>query len=186
MGAGHRTPSAPAAGELGEAIERLVHGSMKSLRREVGTAGLTMPQFFILRRIQHAGTVPATWWAEQAGLRASTVSGLVDGLVRKGWAIRMRDPADRRRVLVRLSGEGDRLIQRIAEVRRRRMDRAFADLDAGSVSRAASVVSLLAARFERITQSDGVGPAAPRRSPPEGPRSRSSASVSRRGGRRHG
>jgi DNA-binding MarR family transcriptional regulator len=40
------------------------------------------------------------------GLEKSTVSRLVDGLARKGWADRARDPANRRYQLVRITPAG--------------------------------------------------------------------------------
>ncbi len=120
---------------------------MRIARREATSAGLSMPQFFMLRRIHHQGPMPSTGWAKQTGIRASTASGLVDGLVRGGWAERSPDPNDRRRVLVRLSGRGQRRLATIGRARRTRMLEALDPLPRKEVVRAADAVEELVRRL---------------------------------------
>ena len=83
-----RATTPPATDPLVDALETIVQGMMRLARREAAATGLSMPQFFILRRIQRWGTIPATQWAEHTGTRASSASGLVDGLVRNSWVVR--------------------------------------------------------------------------------------------------
>jgi DNA-binding MarR family transcriptional regulator len=50
--------------------------------------------------LSREGPMPAGRLAERTGLTTGAVTGLVDRLERRGYARRMADPADRRRVIV--------------------------------------------------------------------------------------
>jgi DNA-binding MarR family transcriptional regulator len=145
---------------LNDAVEAFVFGAFRLAREEAALAGLSPPQFRMMRWIARGGTLPTTGWAGPSGLRASTVSGLVDGLVRRGWVERGPDPSDRRKVLLRLTSEGRALVTRVETARRRRMGRAFAALAPGE---RATATRLLRRLTERL-------PPAPR--PSAGPKGR--------------
>jgi DNA-binding MarR family transcriptional regulator len=140
-------PRSSSETRLLEAIDGLTHANMRIARREATSAGLSMPQFFMLRRIHHQGPIPSTGWAKQTGIRASTASGLVDGLVRGGWAERSPDPDDRRRVLVRLTDRGERRLDTIGRARRSAMLEALGPLPREDVVRAADAVEELVRRL---------------------------------------
>jgi DNA-binding MarR family transcriptional regulator len=52
--------------------------------------------------------------AEHLGLEKSTVSRLVDGMIRKGWVEKARDPGNRRYQKVALTADGARAAGQIA------------------------------------------------------------------------
>ncbi|HEV2165628.1 MAG TPA: MarR family transcriptional regulator [Thermoplasmata archaeon] len=145
-----RPTASPATVRLVDALETVVQGMIRIARREATAAGLSMPQFFVLRRIRRGGALPATQWAKHVGTRASSASGLVDGLVRNGWVLRARDPADRRKVLIRLSPRGARLVERVDDARRRRIRAVLAELAPREVERAAAMAEDLARRFSAL------------------------------------
>jgi DNA-binding MarR family transcriptional regulator len=149
-----RATPLPATDELVDALETIVQGMMRLARREAAAAGLSMPQFFILRRIRRWGTIPATQWARHTGTRASSASGLVDGLVRNGWVVRARDPDDRRKVLIHLSARGARLVERVDAARRRKVRTILVAMDPPGVRRAAAVAEDLARRFSADREVD--------------------------------
>ncbi|MEV4411651.1 MarR family transcriptional regulator [Catellatospora sp. NPDC049609] len=62
--------------------------------------GLTAMEHKALGMIVRGGPLPAGALAPQLGVGASAVTGIVDRLVRAGYAERRPDPDDRRRVLV--------------------------------------------------------------------------------------
>ncbi len=62
--------------------------------------GLTAVEHKALGMIVRDGPLPAGALAPQLGVGASAVTGIVDRLVRAGYAERRPDPEDRRRVLV--------------------------------------------------------------------------------------
>jgi DNA-binding MarR family transcriptional regulator len=55
--------------------------------------------------LEREGPVTAGYLAEVTGLTTGSITTVIDRLERHGFARRVRDPADRRRVLVELTGE---------------------------------------------------------------------------------
>ena len=70
----------------------------------------------VLTHLAVAGPLTVGEAAVHLGRAQSVVSEIVDGLARKGLLERERDPADRRRTLVWLTGEGQELLRRDGEV----------------------------------------------------------------------
>ena len=88
-------------------IVRAVDLHSRRLRRE---SGLNVPQLLTLEAIGHPseGPVLAAWLAEQVGVSAGTMSGIVDHLVRQGLVDRSRADDDRRCVHLALTEAGRR------------------------------------------------------------------------------
>ena len=70
----------------------------------------------VLTHLAVAGPLTVGEAAVHLGRAQSVVSEIVDGLARKGLLERERDPADRRRTLVWLTGDGQELLRRDGEV----------------------------------------------------------------------
>ncbi len=69
--------------------------------------GLTLPQLRVLFLIRRHPGITTNEVASSLGITMSTVSGLVDKLVRAGLVERGRHPEDRRVVPLRLTPEGE-------------------------------------------------------------------------------
>ena len=67
--------------------------------------------------------------AEALGLDPSTVGRQVSALTDAGWAHRLVDPADRRRMIVRVTPAGRAAMRRTSTERRRRTRELLADWD---------------------------------------------------------
>jgi DNA-binding MarR family transcriptional regulator len=67
--------------------------------------GLNRTDMRCLDVIQREGPVPAGRLADETGLTTGAITTVLDRLERAGFARRVRDPADRRRVLVELTPE---------------------------------------------------------------------------------
>jgi len=72
----------------------LYHGALAARR------GMTATETKALDLLARLGPLTAGALGEQAGLAPASVTGLLDRLERKGFARRIRDPEDGRRVLV--------------------------------------------------------------------------------------
>lgn len=84
--------------------------------------GLTLPQLrvlFLLRRNPGATT---NYLSGRLGITVSTVSGLVDKLVRAGLVERRHDPNDRRLVPLGLTLEGEAIAGEVREINRAYLD----------------------------------------------------------------
>lgn len=81
---------------------------------------LPMSQVKGLRTLAHHTPATITQIADVLKISQPTASQLVDRLVQGGFAQRAEDPADRRRMLVRLSKKGQQLNERLRGVWRTR------------------------------------------------------------------
>ncbi len=82
-----------------------------SKRVEVALAGvdLTLPQFRVLG-ILAEGSSAASGLADRLAVRRPSITALIDGLVARGLVDRRQEDSDRRRVALRLTGEGERIL----------------------------------------------------------------------------
>lgn len=85
------------------------------LRRPLRAAGLSEPQWRIMRELAERPTADHTRLAEAALLHAPSVTRIVRDLEGRGLVIRSEDAADRRRALIRLSPEGEALVAQISQ-----------------------------------------------------------------------
>jgi len=117
--------------------------------------GLTLPQLrvlFILRR--HPGAT-TNFISQQLGVTVSTVSGLVDKLVRAGLVERLQAPDDRRVIPLRLTPEGESVVGDIRQINREYL---------------ANIASALGDDLEEVTQAlEKLGSAAETLPPPSNP-----------------
>ncbi len=83
-----------------------------SKRVEVALAGmdLTLPQYRVLG-ILAEGSAAASGLADRLAVRRPSITALIDGLVTRGLVDRRQEDADRRRVALRLTDEGARILE---------------------------------------------------------------------------
>jgi DNA-binding MarR family transcriptional regulator len=138
------SPENATSGDLEEVLLLLLQGLMRIVRQEAAAAQLSMPQLLILRWLRRSGPRPATGWAARIGARPSTVSGLIDGLVTAGYARRVHDLVDRRKVLVSLTAAGSRKVDQVESGQRRRIREALVGTTARKRAEAARLLRGLA------------------------------------------
>lgn len=81
-------------------------------REQICCGTVTVQQCVCLRTLL-GGAMEARPLADQLGSSPSATTRLVDGLVKNGWAERRRDPDDRRKVHIGLTGAGDAEARRL-------------------------------------------------------------------------
>ena len=89
----------------------LVMASIRGQIRAHRPAGLSLLQLQALFRVRRAAGCSPSELAGLLGLSRPTTSKLVDGLVRRGLLERLASDRDRRRITLRLSGEGLRAVE---------------------------------------------------------------------------
>lgn len=94
-------------------LSRLIRADLDRRIAEAGL-GLTAGEGRTLVHIARAGDVRQAVLAERMGVEAMTVTGYLDRLEAKQLVRRDADPQDRRAKLVRLTGDGELLLTRIA------------------------------------------------------------------------
>jgi long-chain acyl-CoA synthetase len=81
----------------------------KRVEMALGTVDLTLPQFRVLG-ILAEGSSAASGLADRLAVRRPSITALVDGLVARGLVDRRQEEDDRRRVALRLTKEGERIL----------------------------------------------------------------------------
>lgn len=84
------------------------HRAATLLGRRFQGSGLRPRHGQILMRLEHTGSATQQELLEQLGVDPSVLVGLLNDLEQSALVERVRDPADRRRHIVRLSEEGQR------------------------------------------------------------------------------
>lgn len=110
---------------LGMRLFQLMGALRMHFARDLAAHGLTFPQFMALCSLEHAEG-RASRMGDLAAVThqsAASMTGIVDRLLERGLVERRQDPQDRRSVLVALTDEGARLLERVRADRIRVMER---------------------------------------------------------------
>lgn len=113
-------------------------------------ADLTLVQYRCLVVLAMEGATGTTDLATDVGVHQSTVTRATDQLVRKGFAVKSRDEADRRRTLVTVSDGGKDIVDAVMQARRSIIRKV---LDSMALRDVTSTGLALAA-FTRATESE--------------------------------
>ena len=149
-----------------ELAELLTH-TARRLRRgsivQLAPLGLTYAQARVLRLVAADGRpLRMADLAAQLDVVPRSVTTMVDALEAAGFVARHADPGDRRSVLVALSDEGRRLLDRLEAARRDSAEEVFGGLDAAQRHQ---LLDLLGALCERGACVSCCGPAGHGRPP---------------------
>ncbi len=121
--------------------------------------GITMPQAKMLYLVATDDGVRMSALASRLGVTLSTVSGLVDRLVDGGLVDRHDDPADRRQVVLAVTPQGARQLERFRDLNSRQMGDllgTLGDADLATVSRAITILTRAAAQMPHPPGPPGV------------------------------
>jgi len=81
----------------------------KRVEVALSTVDLTVPQFRVLGLLAE-GSSAASGLADRLAVRRPSITALVDGLVARGLVDRRQEDSDRRRVELRLTKDGERIL----------------------------------------------------------------------------
>src|SRR2546427_2190197 len=127
---------------------------MTSTARKWRDVDISMQQVRAMHVLRDEGDVAVGRLAEVFGFGMPAASLLADRLVRAGYAERHDDAADRRRVLIRLSRAGERLMTELIEGSQAHMRRWMSSLspdELATVAHAWNLMAMAAGERERAT-----------------------------------
>ena len=140
-------------------LHQILH-ACEARRVGEGQRSVSRTQAAILQYLDEVEPITITALARQLGVTAGTMSLAIDRLETHGHVARLRDPHDRRRVLVRLSSAGVRVREATALLDQARVFVALSKLDAvereqlaGALRVFARAVQLLSASADTSTDS---------------------------------
>jgi DNA-binding MarR family transcriptional regulator len=121
-------------------------------------SGLTMPQIVTLHILRSAGPFTVSAIAERLKLSKAATSHLIEQLVVKGFVTRIEDSVDRRRKSVSITPKGNRIVERLMQLRRNTFQVALNHLTPELVQELDKVISrvfeYLNAAHPNITQTE--------------------------------
>ncbi len=127
----HRTNSAGSskgcAAEILETVPTVMQFIRAQMRRHRGS-DLSVPQFRALAFVSREPGTSLSAVAEFLGLSRPATSQLVEGLVRKGLAVRRIPPGNRRTVALSISGRGEKTVSAARQATERRLSEVMASL----------------------------------------------------------
>jgi DNA-binding MarR family transcriptional regulator len=97
--------------ELANGLRPLLLQLNRHLRRELSGLGITAGQAALLHVIRSNPGIGVRALADHEGVSAPAMSGYIDRLEGAGLVARVRSDADRRRVGLRVTGEGVRVLR---------------------------------------------------------------------------
>jgi DNA-binding MarR family transcriptional regulator len=102
--------------EFGDLLSIMIRSFAAFERSEIFSCGVTMSQCSTILAIGKAKTMTMNALSEWMHLATSTMTRIVDNLVRDGYVERAQDPQDRRVVQVFLTEKGEELFQFIMQI----------------------------------------------------------------------
>ena len=94
-------------------IDKVIKTYYQLQRPIVRKFRLTIPQYYILERLEKLGKLQFTNLAEVCHSSKSTITSVVDTMEKKGLVIREANPKDRRSIFVKLTDKGINLYKSI-------------------------------------------------------------------------
>jgi DNA-binding MarR family transcriptional regulator len=113
-----------------DAVRRIVHALHESSRWAETKLGLTGAQLFVLQHLADAPGLSLTELAARTHTHQSSVSTVVARLVTRGFVARGSAPGDARRVELRLTAAGRKLVRRAPNLPQQRLIHALERLTA--------------------------------------------------------
>jgi len=104
-----------------DAVRRIVRTLHESSRASEKALGLTGAQLFVLQKLADAPGLSLNTLATQTHTHQSSVSTVVSRLVERGLVLRSAAPDDARRLELRVSAEGRRLVSRAPDAAQARL-----------------------------------------------------------------
>ena len=105
--------------KVGEIMPFIMREFVKHQSGEFYKTKITMPQFIVLESLHRHGELKMTDMANFMNVTTAAMTGVVDRLVRDGFATRMHDPDDRRIVKIHLTAKGLNTVKRVLDDRKK-------------------------------------------------------------------
>lgn len=116
-----RSPENTHAAQSADAMRRIMRALRTSARRAEARVGVTGAQLFVLQILADSPALSMNELAERTVTHQSTVSTVVNRLVRRRLVTKSRSAEDGRRVELRLSPRGRALVRRAPEAAQSRL-----------------------------------------------------------------
>lgn len=148
----------PKVGDCAREVMENVPVAMRFIRREMrreGAAGLSVPQFRALLMLNQQPGASLSEVATHLGVTRPTASTIIERLVQQKLITREVDPTERRRVVLTLTAEGARRLERSRAHTHERVTQVLSQLSAAEQAQIAAALPLLGRVFREAGDADG-------------------------------
>ncbi|MDA3895374.1 MAG: MarR family transcriptional regulator [Desulfobacteraceae bacterium] len=111
------------------AIRKIIQAIDLNSKKLVKQVGLTGPQLVILQEISRLGTVSVGEVAKNVSLSQGTVTGILERMEKRGVVVRQRSNQDKRRVMVRITESGNKILNNSPPIIQERFLGKFSQLE---------------------------------------------------------
>lgn len=143
------------AEQVADQLRRIGRLLRASAQEDWTSLSLTRAQLKILVILRHEGAATVGQLASQLSVTLPSITATVDRLVHQGLVTREEDPADRRRVINRLTPAGLALIERLQEGRHARVVAVLQSLSAEDLEQLARSLATLEDAILRVGNQAG-------------------------------
>lgn len=137
--------------DMGELLQRTVRICQLFERKQIKVHGFTSSQCYIMLEILKCGTLSINEISEKMKLEISTVTRIMDNLVRDQLIVRNRSARDKRIVEAALTDEGEHEAVKLRDGIRDYYKQVISRLPPGHVREAMNAVELLLTAVEQST-----------------------------------
>jgi len=134
--------------EVGEMVQRLVRVFQLFERDQIKVHGFTSSQCYCLIEILKSGRLTMNALSDRVNLGTSTMTRVIDKLVRDEFIKRDRDEADRRMVLVSLTEKGMEEASKLNSSVNEYYKKIISSIPSGKVDEVLNAVSVLLKAFD--------------------------------------
>jgi MarR family transcriptional regulator, organic hydroperoxide resistance regulator len=135
--------------EVGEVVQKLVRVLQMFERDQVKIYGFTSTQCYVLLEILKVKSLTMNELSDKLNLNTSTMTRVIDNLVRDEYIKRTRDENDRRIVLVSLTDKGNEAAMTLNESVNNYYKKIIASLPQGEVESVLNSVNILLDAFRK-------------------------------------
>jgi DNA-binding MarR family transcriptional regulator len=116
------------ADKLNEIFPAIFKSFAQRHTNDVYKGKITMQQFMVLDFLNSSGEAMMSEIASFMHVTTAATTGIIDRLVRHGYAIRKYDPKDRRIIKIRLNDKGIELVAKMTNQRKEMINDMFGEL----------------------------------------------------------
>lgn len=135
--------------EVGSTVQKLVRIIQIFERDQIKPFGFTTSQCYALLELKKFGSLTMNELSDRMNLSTSTMTRIINNLVRDGYVQRLRDEGDRRVVVAKLTEEGTNAAQKLEESIMAYYGKIVSELPNGHIEDVLRSVELLINAFER-------------------------------------
>ena len=129
------------ANNVSKLMPDIMREFLKRQTREVAEGNISLPQMLILDILKDKGSMRMGELAKYLGVSMAAATGIVDRLVRSGFALRGGSPDDRRIVNISITLPGKKIIQKHNQARQKALIEIFGSLSASDRDKYIEILS---------------------------------------------